>query len=59
MNNVIVKCIFDKDWIKRGEDCLFIGEINNMPGHGIYVHKGVTFYGYHIEDFQVVTPKDA
>jgi hypothetical protein len=31
---------------------LFLGEIVNMRGHGIFVSRaGVIYWGYHLEDF--------
>lgn len=38
------------------ESFVYLGEIVNMPGHGIYVgRKGRTFWGFHLEDFTLVT----
>ena len=39
-----------------GEEYLFVGEVKNMPGHGIFVFPktGTTFYGYPTEDFYLL-----
>lgn len=38
-------------WLK-GEIVLYIGGIQDMPGHGVFVRNdGKTYYGYHINDF--------
>jgi hypothetical protein len=42
-------------WLK-GENLLYLGEIENMKGHGIFVRNdGKVHYGYHIDDFIEVT----
>jgi len=37
-------------WVK-GELILFMGEIEDMPGHGVYCCDHKIYYGYHIFDF--------
>ena len=39
-----------------GDEYLFLGEIKNMPGHGIFVSykTGETLYGYHTENFYLL-----
>lgn len=40
-----------------GERLLFLGEIENMPGHCVVVNRaGKVFWGYHTDNFQL--PKD-
>jgi len=36
-----------------GKEYLFLGEIKNMPGHGIFIDPRTrqTLYGYHVENF--------
>ena len=38
-----------------GNDYLFLGEVKNMPGHGIFVDQktGTTLFGYHLENFYI------
>jgi len=38
-----------------GNDYLFLGEVRNMPGHGIFVDQktGTTLFGYHLENFYI------
>lgn len=42
--------------LRIGEEYLFLGEIKNMPGHGIFVDSktGETLYGYHTENFYLL-----
>ena len=42
--------------LRIGEEYLFVGEIKNMPGHGMFVASktGATLYGYHLENFYLV-----
>jgi len=39
-----------------GEQYLFLGEVRNMPGHGIFVDQksGKTLFGYHMDNFWLV-----
>ena len=38
-------------WLK-GEVILYLGEIEDMKGHGVFVREnGKVYYGYHIHDF--------
>jgi len=48
----LVKCLSDKEWIKKGQTCLFIDEIENLEEHGVYSFNGDVHYGYHMEDFE-------
>jgi hypothetical protein len=42
--------------LRIGEEYLFLGEVKNMPGHGIFVEPktGKTFCGYHTENFYLL-----
>lgn len=42
--------------LRIGEEYLFVGEVKNMPGHGIFVEPktGTTFCGYHTENFYLL-----
>lgn len=42
--------------LRISAEYLFLGEIKNMPGHGIFVDSktGETLYGYHLENFYLV-----
>lgn len=42
--------------LRIGEEYLFLGEVKNMPGHGIFIDSktGQTLYGYHTENFYLV-----
>ena len=58
LTNVVV--VFDppdhaKDTYVTGNDYLFLGEVKNMPGHGIFVDQktGTTLFGYHLENFYI------
>ena len=62
LQNVV--CVFDPPkhsrdaykggQLKRGEEYLYLGEISNMPGHGIFAtREGRVLWGYHIENFWV------
>lgn len=64
LTNVVV--VFDppdhaKDtYVKHGKlvpgnDYLFLGEVKNMPGHGIFVDQktGTTLFGYHLDNFYI------
>jgi len=50
----VVKCLVDDySFVKKGEDILFLGEISNMPTHGIFVdNKGKIRWGYHMDSFR-------
>lgn len=39
-----------------GNEYLFLGEIKNMPGHGVFVDSktGETLYGYHLDNFYLL-----
>ena len=40
---------------KNGERVLFLGEIENMRGHGIFVSRyGSVHYGLHLHDFRLI-----
>lgn len=42
--------------LRIGEEYLFVGEVKNMPGHGVFVDPktGTTFCGYHTENFYLL-----
>lgn len=42
--------------LRIGEEYLFVGEVKNMPGHGVFVEPktGTTFCGYHLENFYLI-----
>ena len=42
--------------LRIGEEYLFVGEVKNMPGHGIFVDPktGQTLCSYHTENFYLV-----
>lgn len=42
------------------EQFVFMGEINQMPGHGVFVVLGTgrTYVGFHIDSFEVVPTGD-
>ena len=42
--------------LRIGEEYLFVSEVKNMPGHGIFVDPKTeqTLYGYHTENFYLV-----
>lgn len=45
-------CTGDQEW-------LYLGEITNMQGHGVFVNSaGRVFWGYHLEDFEVCQDED-
>jgi hypothetical protein len=46
----------DKQYpFKRNEQLLYLGEVINMRGHGIFVNeKGIVFWGYHLENFRQI-----
>ena len=60
LSNVIV--VFDPPEhakhgkLRIGEEYLFVGEVKNMPGHGIFVDPktGQTLCSYHTENFYLV-----
>ena len=41
-----------RDKFVRGNSYLFLGEIENMPGHCVVVLNGKIVYGYHSECFR-------
>lgn len=44
---------------KEHERFLYLGEINRMSGHGIFVNsKGVVLRGYHIEEFEPLSNEE-
>lgn len=48
----------DKYPFKGGEALLFLGEIQNMPGHCVVANKeGKVFWGYHTDNFR--QPKES
>lgn len=45
--------------IKRGEAVLFLGEIENMPGHvAVVTRDGKVLWGYHEENFREPTEEE-
>ena len=42
--------------LRIGDEYLFLGEVKNMPGRGIFVSSvtGETLYGYHTENFYLL-----
>lgn len=62
---------YAKQGLVEGKPYLYLGEIENMPGHGIFVtmhederfvrphplaiRKGTTLVGYHLHDFRELT----
>lgn len=41
--------------LKAGDSLLYQGQIDNMPGHGIFVkHDGRVLWGYHLHDFYIL-----
>lgn len=65
----IVRYIFDerfKDHWKyspfvEGRDYIFLGEIAQMPGHGVFMdmETGQNYSGYHIDEFEEVDEDEA
>lgn len=44
---------------KNGEHVLLLGEISNMPGHVAFTNQtGIIHYGYHLEDFRVLSGEE-
>lgn len=44
----------DSDYWDCGEQLLFLGEIENMKGHGVFMeHNGRIHHGWHIDSFFV------
>lgn len=46
-----------EEYIKQGKSddlpMIYLGEIYNMPGHGIFVGRsGKCYFGYHIDNFR-------
>jgi len=38
---------------KDGDHLLFMGEIDNMPGHGVFVERdGTVHWGHHPDEFR-------
>ena len=44
----------------EGENCIFLGEIVNMPGHCVVtcIRDGKTYSGYHTFDFIELTEEE-
>ena len=41
------------DWKKGEKAYVFLGEIKNMPGHGVYMDQsGVGHWGYHCDEYE-------
>jgi len=40
---------------KTGEDCLYLGDVFGMAGHGVFVSRktGITHWGYHNDSFYI------
>ena len=48
----LVKCIESKQFCKKGDIVLYLGEISNMERHGVYCTKeGKIHWGYHTDSF--------
>jgi len=49
----IAKSAYKGTPLVDGQEYLFLGEIKNMPGHGIFVDQksGKTLFGYHMDNF--------
>jgi len=44
---------------KDGDHLLYLGEIDNMPGHGAFVTRdGVVHWGYHPDEFREPTEEE-
>lgn len=54
----------DYEYPKTGfyaeEVYVYLGEIVNMPGHGIFVGRRTqkVYFGYHIEDFEEISDEE-
>jgi hypothetical protein len=49
----------DKYPFKNGESVLFLGEIENMPGHvAVVTRDGKVHYGYHDDHFREPTEEE-
>lgn len=45
--------------IKNGIRVILLGEISNMPGHVVFVdEEGIVQYGYHLEDFRILSSEE-
>ncbi len=52
-NNLVVYNEPSNSVFDYNEVVLFLGEIENMKGHGIFVKRnGKLFWGYHIDNFR-------
>ena len=42
--------------LPRGEHFVYLGDITQMPGHGVFVAlgKGKTYCGFHTDSFEVI-----
>jgi hypothetical protein len=41
------------------EFTLYLGEIEHMPGHGVFVNKdGKVLWGYHLDEFYIVPEEE-
>lgn len=51
-----VKASYTFGPLRIGAEYLFLGEVKNMPGHGIFVDykSGQTLYGHHTENFYLL-----
>lgn len=47
------------DELLASSSFVYMGEIDNMPGHGIFVSKlGRVFWGFHMDDFELEADED-
>lgn len=64
--NVMVTPHLPKEWDeknqypwKNGDPVLFLGEVNGMRGHGVFVGRdGLVKFGYHTDSFKVVPEEE-
>lgn len=46
------------EW-KDGDHLVYMGELDNMPGHGVFVDRaGKTHWGYHPDGFREPTEEE-
>ncbi len=47
-----------REW-KDGDHLVFMGELDNMPGHGVFIDRaGKTHWGHHPDEFREPTEEE-